>query len=88
MTVPGRALRTCAIGFFLLDAVLLLWAGIEQRRTGLLVGGLVCAAAAAIVVLLWRRYRRVLAEVEAGRREMVEQAESIRRLLSESHQKH
>jgi len=87
VTVPGRALRTCAIGFFLLDAVLLMWAGIEQRRTGLLVGGLVCAAAAAIVVLLWRRYRRVLAEVESGRREMVEQAESIRRLLQESHQK-
>ena len=87
MTVPGRALRTCAVGFFLLDAVLLVWAGIEQRRTGLLVGGLVCAAAAAIVALLWRHYRRVLAEVEAGRREMVEQAESIRRLLNESHQK-
>jgi len=87
VTVPGRALRTCAIGFFLLDAVLLVWAGVEQRRTGLLVGGLVCAAAAAIVVLLWRRYRRVLAEVEASRREMVEQAESIRQLLNESHQK-
>jgi Flp pilus assembly protein protease CpaA len=87
VTVPGRALRTCAIGFFLLDAVLLVWAGLEQRRTGLLVGGFVCAAAAAVVVLLWRRYRRVLAEVETGRREMVEQAESIRRLLNESHQK-
>jgi Flp pilus assembly protein protease CpaA len=87
VTVPGRALRTCAVGFFLLDAVLLVWAGIEQRHTGLLVGGLVCAAAAAVVMLLWRRYRRVLAEVEAGRREMVEQAESIRRLLNESHQK-
>jgi Flp pilus assembly protein protease CpaA len=87
VTVPGRALRTCAVGFFLLDAVLLVWAGVEQRRPGLLVGGLVCAAAAAVVMLLWRRYRRVLADVEAGRREMVEQAESIRRLLNESHQK-
>jgi Flp pilus assembly protein protease CpaA len=87
VTVPGRALRTCAIGFFLLDAVLLVWAGVEQRRTGLLVGGLVCAAAAAVVVVLWRRYRRALADVEAGRREMVAQAESIRRLLNESHQK-
>ena len=44
------------------------------------------ALAAAVVVLLWRRYRRALAEVEAGRREMVEQVESIRRLLNESHQ--
>jgi len=87
VTVPGRALRTCAIGFLLLDAVLLVWAGLEQRRTGLLVGGLACAATAAIVALLWRRYRRALAEVEEGRREMVEQAESIRRLLNESHQK-
>ncbi|MGH7615048.1 MAG: hypothetical protein ACREMW_13525 [Gemmatimonadales bacterium] len=86
MTVPGRALRTAAIGFFLLDAVLLVWAGLETRRTGLLVGGLVCAASAAIVALLWRRYRRALTEIEASRREMVEQVESIRRLLNESRQ--
>ena len=85
MTVYGRALRTCAIGFFLLDAVLLVWAGLEQHRPGLLAGGIVCAVAAAIVVRLWRRYRRALADVEAGRREMREQAESIRRLLKESH---
>jgi hypothetical protein len=80
-----RGLRTCAVGFLLLDAVLLLWAGLEQRRPGLLVGGLACAAAAATVVLLFRRYRRALADVEAGRREMREQVESIRRLLKETH---
>jgi len=85
VTAFDRGLRTCAIGFFLLDAVLLVWAGLEQHRPGLIVGGLACAAAAAIVVLLWRRYRRALADVEAGRREMREQAESIRRLLKETH---
>ena len=85
MTAFDRGLRTAAIGFFLLDAVLLVWAGLELHRTGLVVGGLACAAAAAVVALLWRRYRRALADVEAGRREMREQVESIRRLLKETH---
>jgi hypothetical protein len=34
---------------------------------------------------LWRRYRRVLREVDAGRREMRSQAESLRQLLKEHH---
>ena len=85
MSAPGRALTTFAAGFFLLDAVLLVWAGVEQHRSRLVVGGLVCAAAAVSVVLLWRRYRRVLEDVDASRREMKAEAESIRQLLKQRH---
>lgn len=85
MTTPGRALATCAAGFLVLDAVLLVWAGIELSRPVFVVGGVTCMAAALAVGLLWRRYRRVLREVDAGRREMRSQAESLRRLLKEHH---
>jgi hypothetical protein len=82
---PGRAIATFAAGFLLLDAVLLVWAGVELRRPVYVTGGLACAAGALGVGLLWRRYRRALREVEAGRREMRSQAESLRRLLKEHH---
>lgn len=85
MTLPGRAIAVFAAGFLLLDAVLLIWAGLEQRRTGLVVGGAACAALAVAVVAMWRRYRRAMREVEAGRREMRHQAESLRQLLKEHH---
>jgi hypothetical protein len=35
------------------------------------------------VVVLWRRYRRALADLDAGRAEMKAEAEEIRRLLRE-----
>lgn len=85
MTTPGRAIAVFAAGFLLLDAVLLLWAGIELRRPVLAAGGVVCAMLAFVVGVLWRRYRRALREVEAGRREMRSQAESLRQLLKEHH---
>lgn len=85
MTTPGRPLATFAVGFLLLDAVLLAWAGLELRRTGLVAGAIACALAAAAVVVLWRRYRRTLADLDAGRAEMKTQAEEIRRLLREKH---
>jgi len=85
MTPPGRAVATFAVGFLLLDAVLLVWFGLELRRSGLVWGGIVCAASAGAVVLLWRRYRRALTDLDAHRLEMKEQVESIRRLLREKH---
>ena len=57
MKTPGRPLATFAVGFLLLDAVLLVWGGLELKRAGLLWGGMVCAGAAAAVVVVWRRYR-------------------------------
>jgi uncharacterized membrane protein YccC len=85
VTAPGRALATFAVGFLLLDAVLLAWAGLELRRPGLVAGAIACALAAAAVVVLWRRYRRTLADLAAGRAEMKAEAEEIRRLLQEKH---
>lgn len=75
MSTPGRPLATFAIGFLLLDAVLLVWAGLDLGRPGLLGGGIACALAAVGVVVLWRRYRRALAELDAGLREMKDEAE-------------
>jgi uncharacterized membrane protein YccC len=82
---PGRAIATFAVGFLVLDAVLLVWAGVELGRPALVAGGMACVAGALAVGLLWRRYRRVLREVDAGRREMHSQAELLRQFLKEHH---
>ena len=42
-------------------------------------------ARAGAVVILWRRYRRTLADLDAGRADMKTEAEAIRRLLREKH---
>jgi len=40
----GRALTTVAVGFLLLDALLLGYGGVAWHRSGLLVGAGACAA--------------------------------------------
>lgn len=83
--VPHRALTIFAVGFLALDALLLLYAGLALGRPALTVGGVVCALAAVLVVLGWRRYRRVLTELEAARRDMKAEMESIKELLHGKH---
>jgi protein-S-isoprenylcysteine O-methyltransferase Ste14 len=78
---PHRALTTFAVGFLLLDAVLLGYGGLALRRPVLVVWGGVCLVAALLVVLWWRRYRRVWTDLERARREMRAEVESIRQLL-------
>jgi hypothetical protein len=85
MSTPGRPLATFAVGFLLLDAMLLTWVGLELERPALLWGGIVCAAVAGAVVLVWRRYRQTLEDLEVRRREMKTEAESLRQLLREHH---
>ena len=85
MSAPGRPLATFAVGFLLLDALLLGWIGLELKRPGLLWGGAVCAVAAVAVVLVWRRYRHMLDDLEIHRREMKAEAESLRELLRARH---
>lgn len=69
-----RAVTIFAVGFLLLDAALFalvsrfIWAG-------------VCAIAAVLVVVGWLRYRRVMADLAAARKEMKREVESIRDLL-------
>jgi precorrin-3B methylase len=83
----GRALATFAVGFLALDAVLLVFAGVATGRRLPLVAAAACAVAAALVVIAWRRYCRVLAELQEARRAMRAEVESIRDLL-QSHDLH
>ena len=77
----SRTLTTAAVGFLLLDAVLFALAAISFRRPLLLIPAAVCGAAGVLVVLAWRRYRRILLELEEARREMTREVESLRELL-------
>ncbi|HET9709411.1 MAG TPA: hypothetical protein VFP39_14030 [Gemmatimonadales bacterium] len=80
---PGRVLAIFTVGFLLLDALLLIWLGVELSRGRLVAGGIVCAVAAGVVILVWRRYRHVLDDISVQRREMKADVESIRSLLRE-----
>ena len=85
MSAPARPLATFAVGFLLLDALLLAWIGLELKRPGLVWGGAVCAMAAVAVIIMWRRYRHMLDGLEVRRREMKAEAESLRELLKARH---
>ncbi len=85
MNPPGRAIATLAVGFLLLDAVLLTWLGLELSRNSLVAGGIACGLGACTVVLMWRRYRRTLAELEDRRREMRAEVEALRDLVKDKH---
>jgi K+ transporter len=82
---PGRFLAIFAIGFLLLDAMLLIWLGVELSRGRLVAGGVACLLVAGVVVLVWRRYNRTLADLSQQRREMKAEVEAIRDLLREQH---
>ncbi|HWC73232.1 MAG TPA: hypothetical protein VG454_04775 [Gemmatimonadales bacterium] len=69
-----RAVTIFAVGFLLLNAVLL--AMIDHFFWAAL-----CGIAAVLAVVGWFRYRRVLAELAAARKEMKREVESIRDLL-------
>lgn len=82
---PGRFLTIFAVGFLLLDALLLIWLGVELSRGRFVAGGIACLVAAVAVVLVWRRYARTLADLRAQRREMKAEVEAIRDLLRDKH---
>jgi hypothetical protein len=79
--VRGRALTFVAVGFFLLDGVLLFGAGLWGRQLSVLLGGLICFCAAGGVLWLWRRHQRTVAELAEARREVQEEARALRALL-------
>jgi beta-lactamase regulating signal transducer with metallopeptidase domain len=83
--MASRALTTFTVGFLLLDAVLLAYSGFALGRTMLVFWGAVCLVAAILVVIGWRRYRRVMSDLERARREMRAEVESIRELLHSKH---
>jgi hypothetical protein len=76
-----RAGAVAAVGFLLLDAVLLAIAGAEARRPVLLLWSAVLAGAAAGVVVLWRRYVLRLRELDAQRRAMRMEIEHLRAVV-------
>jgi beta-lactamase regulating signal transducer with metallopeptidase domain len=81
----SRALTTFTVGFLLLDGVLLGYGGFALDRRMLVFWGAVCVLAAGLVVIGWRRYRRVMADLERARQEMRAEVESIRELLQGKH---
>ena len=83
--ILSRVLTKFTVGLLLLEALLLGYSGLAQHRTKLVVWGGVCTLLAVLVVLLWRRYGRVMAELERDRRDLRAEAESIRQLLRDKH---
>ena len=71
-----------AVGALSLDGLLLVWAGSWSGSPGLALGGVVYLALGGLVVLAWRRHRRAAAAVAAARRELLEDVESLRQLIS------
>lgn len=69
-----RAVTIFAVGFLLLNAVLL-------ALIGHFVWALVCTIAAALAVIGWFRYRRAMRELADARKEMRREVESLRDLL-------
>jgi len=69
-----RAVTVFAVGFLLLNAVLLALIGHLGWAT-------VCAGVAVLAVIGWFRYRRILRELAAARKEMKREVESLRDLL-------
>ena len=81
----SRTLTTFTVGFLLLDALLLGYSGFALGRRWLVFWGAVCLVAAVLVVVGWRRYRRVMSDLEHAQREMRAEVESIRQLLHGKH---
>ena len=69
-----RAVTILAVGFLLLNAILL-------AVVGHVFWAAVCAVAAALAVAGWFRYRRAMAELADARKEMKREVETLRQLL-------
>jgi type III secretory pathway component EscU len=73
-----RGMTIFAVGFLLLNAVLLAMIG-RWIWTG------ICVAVAALAVVGWFRYRRAMAELAEARKDMKREVESLRSLLHIRH---
>ena len=80
--MASRAPTTFAVGFLLLDALLLAYIGFALGRWVLVLWGAIFLVVALVVVLFaWPWYRRLMSDLERDRREMRAKVESIRELL-------
>lgn len=76
-----RAGLVAAIGFLLLDAVLLGLAGFWMDRPMLIFWGIVFAVGAGFMPLVWRRYLEQLVQLDDARRAMREEVDELRGTL-------
>jgi len=60
---PSRVITVLAVGFLMLDGVLLLLAGLWSSTSALVGLGVVFCLAAAAVLFAWRRYQRQLGDL-------------------------
>ncbi len=79
--VRGRIATFLAVGFLTLDGVLLCLAGLWESRQGLLLGGGFCLLLAVAIVIFWQRHRRGIADLQAARREVADEARALRDLV-------
>ena len=79
--VRGRTGTRLAVGFLILDGVLLVVAGLWGQSTGPAVGGIVCLLVAGLVLILWRRHRRAVADLAEARQAVRDEARALRDLL-------
>ncbi len=82
---PSRTLTTVAVGFLVLDGLLLAYGGLSLHRALLVVWGAVCLVGAGLVVFGWRRYHRAMADLERARQELHAEVASLRELLHGRH---
>lgn len=75
----GRTLVIAAVGFLLVDSVLLIWAGASIGRSSLTVWGVLFGVGAVAVVVLWRKYLRHLVDLDEARSALSGEIERLRR---------
>ena len=72
-----RILLVLTVGVLLLDAVLLISAGLWTDRLGLVVGGAAAAIIAAGLLLFWRRYLKRLADIDIARHDLINEVKEL-----------
>jgi protein-S-isoprenylcysteine O-methyltransferase Ste14 len=77
----SRAFTVAAAAFLALDGFLLVGAWIWTGRPWLLVWGGICLLAVGGVLLGWRRYRRMLDELDADRTALRQDIQDLRKSL-------
>ena len=72
-----RILLVLAVGMLLLDAVLLISAGLWTGRLGLVVGGAASTIIAAGLLLFWRLYLQRLADIDIARHDLINEVKEL-----------
>jgi precorrin-6B methylase 1 len=72
-----RVLLVVAVGVLLLDAALLISAGVWTDRMGLVSGGAISAIIAAVLLFSWRRHLRRLDDIDAARLDLKNEVKEL-----------